>query len=66
MQVGGLDWGEDGAAVVGGGDLRLALEVTFQIIGEYHPFSPSRSCSEDVVYFAEVEASRHDDKVEVM
>jgi hypothetical protein len=66
MQVGGLYWGEDGAAGVGGGDLRPPLEVSFQLIGKFYPSSPSCSCSEDVVPFVEVEASRRNGKVEVL
>jgi hypothetical protein len=65
VHVGGLDWGDDGAAVVGGGDLCPSLKVSFQPVCEFHPSSQSRSCSEDVVQFAEVVTSRRDGEVEV-
>jgi hypothetical protein len=63
VQVGNLDWGEDGAAVVGGGDLRPPVEVSFQMIRESYPSSPSCARGEDVVQIAEVEAGCWNDKV---
>jgi hypothetical protein len=66
MQVEGLYWGEGGAAIVGGGDLRSPLEVSFQLIGESYPSTPSCARSEDVVQFAEVvEAGCRNGEVEV-
>jgi hypothetical protein len=66
MHVGGLDWGDNGAAVVGGGDSRAPLDVPLQVIGEFYPFLPSCSSSEDVVEFAEVETGRRNGEVEVL
>jgi hypothetical protein len=66
MRVGGIYLGEDGAAVVGGGDMCPPLEVLFQLIGAFHMSYSSCSSSEDVVQFAEVEAIRRDGEVEVL
>ena len=66
MQVGGLDGGEYGAAVVGGGDLRPPLEVSSQLVGELHPVSPTCARSEDVVQFAEVESGCWNGEVHVL
>jgi hypothetical protein len=43
MYVGGLDRGEDGATVVGGGDLHPPLQVSSELIGELNTSSHSRS-----------------------
>jgi hypothetical protein len=46
--------------------LRPPLEVSLQLIVEFHPSSPLCSSSDDVVQFAEVEASCRNGEVEVL